>query len=342
MSRRSTIAILLLAVIALAVTGCGGSNKKAGKSGAKKLKIGLVTDIGQLNDRGFNHLAFLGLKRAEHQFGAQGRVFQSNSAAEYIPNLSRFAQLGYDLVIGVGFTEQPAMNAVATKFPNTHFSIVDVSNADLPSRPKNVVGLLFKEQEVGYLAGYLAGLEVKRLPGPDIVSSVGGQKQPPVDRFIAGYQAGAKKADPGVQVFNGYSQEWVDQSKCKELALNQIARGSRIVFQVAGNCGLGVLDAAKEKGVWAIGVDADQSYLGPQVLTSATKGVDTAVFDTIKAVKDGTFKGGRDDVFGLTRDGVGLGKISSKVPKSAVEAVHKVRNEIVAGKIKNIPTRVAG
>ena len=233
------------------------------------------------------------------------------------------------------------MQAVAKKFPKTHFTIVDVSQGDLAGKPKNVVGLLFKEQEVGYLAGYLAGLEAKRLPGPDIVSSVGGEKQPPVDRFIAGYQAGAAKADPGIKTVNSYSQDFTDQTKCKELALNQIAAGSVAVFQVAGNCGLGVLDAAKEKGVWAIGVDADQAYLGPEVLTSATKGVDNAVFDTIKAVKDGTFKGGRDDVFGLNREGVGLGKISPKVPKSEVDAVDKIRAQLVAGKIA-VPTTVSG
>ena len=305
----------------------------------KVLKIGLVTDTGQLNDRGFNHLAYVGLKRAEKQLGVQVRVFESNSNAEYIPNLSRFAQLGYDLVIGVGYTETNAMDAVATKFPDAKFAIVDVANADMKHHPKNVVGLLFKEQEVGYLAGYLAGLEAKR-KGASFVSSVGGQKQPPVDRFIAGYQAGAQKAFPGITAQNTYSDNFDDQAKCKEIALNQIAAGSVVVFQVAGGCGLGALDAAKEKGVWGIGVDADQSFLGPHILTSATKGVDTAVFDTIKSIQDGTFKGGVDAVFGLAQHGVGLGKISPKVPKSEVDAVQKVRDDIIAGKVGTIPTIV--
>src|SRR4029078_10198144 len=148
-------------------------------------------------------------------------------------------------------------------------------------------GLLFREQETGYLVGYLAGLDEKRGGGPDVIGSVGGQKQAPVDRFIAGYQAGAKAADPGITTLNGYSQDFVDQAKCKQLALNQISRGAVVVFQVAGGCGLGVLDAAKQKKVWGIGVDADQSYLGPHVLTSAEKKVDRAVFLTIKDVKDG-------------------------------------------------------
>src|SRR5439155_962359 len=135
----------------------------------------------------------------------------------------------------------------------------------------------------GYLVGYLAGLEEKRRPGPDLVGSVGGEKQPPVDRFIAGYQAGAKAADPGIKVVNGYSQDFTDQAKCKQIALNQIEQGAGVVFQVAGACGLGALDAAKEKHVWGIGVDADQSFLGPHILTSAVKRVDAAVFLAIKS-----------------------------------------------------------
>jgi basic membrane protein A len=345
---KRTAWIAIVALLALVASGCGGSSKSSssgtggtvttGGSG-KTMKIGLVTDTNQLNDRGFNHLAYVGLKRAEKDLGVQVRVFESTSNAEYVPNLSRFAQLGYDLVIGVGYTETNAMDAVATKFPDNKFAIVDVANTDMKDHPKNVVGLLFKEQEVGYLAGYLAGLEAKR-EGAKLVSSVGGQKQPPVDRFIAGYQAGAHKAFPGVTARNTYSDNFDDQAKCKEIALNQIAAGSVVVFQVAGGCGLGALDAAKEKGVWGIGVDADQSFLGPHILTSATKGVDTAVFDTIKSVQDGTFKGGRDNIFGLAQHGVGLGKIRPKVPKSEVDAVLKVRDDNVAGKVGRIPTIV--
>ena len=344
---KKTAWIATVALLALVAAGCGSSSKSSfsstatsgGTSSGKTMKIGLVTDTSQLNDRGFNHLAYVGLKRAEKELGVQVRVFESNSNSEYVPNLSRFAQLGYDLVIGVGYTETNAMDAVATKFPDKKFAIVDVANSDMKHHPKNVVGLLFKEQEVGYLAGYLAALEAKR-KGVTLVSSVGGQKQPPVDRFIAGYQAGAQKAVPGITTRNTYSDNFDDQAKCKEIALNQIAAGSAVVFQVAGGCGLGALDAAKEKGVWGIGVDADQSFLGPHILTSATKGVDTAVFDTIKSIQDGTYKGGVDSIFGLAQRGVGLGKISPKVPKSEVDAVQKVRDEIVAGKVGRIPTIV--
>src|SRR5215212_11221219 len=253
--------------VLLVTAGCGGGDENG--SGAEppttdggEFKVGLVTDTSGLNDRGFNALAFKGLKRAERELGAKIRVIQSRSPQEYIPNLSALAQQGYNLVIGIGYTEIQAMDVVSARFPETEFAIVDVSYKDLTKHPTNVQGLLFHEEQTGYLAGYAAALAAKA-KGKSVVSSVGGQSQPPVNRFIAGYQAGAKKAVPGIATLNGYSQDFAVLAKCKELALNQIADGSAVVFQVAGGCVLGALDAAREKGVWGIGVDADQSFLGP-------------------------------------------------------------------------------
>ncbi len=326
-------------VLAAGVLAAVAGGQAATATGAKTLRIGMVTDVGGLNDRGFNHLAFLGLQQAKQRLGVQIRVAESKSPADYIPNLASFARQGYDLVLGVGYTEIGAMGAVAKRFPNTRFAIVDVANGDLAGKPKNVLGLLFHEEQVGYLAGYLAALEAKRLPGRDVVSSVAGEKQPPVDRFIAGFRAGAKRADPGVRTINAYSQDFTDQAKCKVIALNQIAAGSVAVFQVAGGCGLGALEAAREKKVWGIGVDADQSFLGPHVLTSATKKVDRAVFLAIQSVAQGKFRGG-DAVYGLKEGGVGLGKISPRVPRSEVAAVNRIRAQIIAGTIR--PPKVLG
>ena len=336
--------LALLGTLVLVAAGCGdggGGEKKAETTGqgGKKVRVGLVTDIGGLNDRGFTHLSFVGLQRAESELGVEQRVYQAKSTQEYVPNLSTFARQGYDLTIGVGFTEATAIDTAATNFPKSNFAIVDVDQTEEPHKPPNLLGLLFREQETGYLVGYLAGLEEKRRAGPDIIGSVGGQKQPPVDRFIAGYQAGAKAADPGIKTLNGYSEDFADQAKCKQVALNQIEQGAGVIFQVAGGCGLGALDAAKEQGVWGIGVDADQSFLGPHILTSAVKRVDTAVFLAIKRIVDGNFKGG-NLIFSLKQNGVGIGKISPRVPKSEVAAVNKIRAEIISGKIKNIPTEV--
>jgi basic membrane protein A and related proteins len=346
MPRRFTAVAALLAAL-LALGACGGDDDEAGggqatteTTAAKAIKVGLVTDLGQLNDRGFNQLAYEGLKRAERELGIEGRVVQSASAADYVPNMRRLARDGYDLVIGVGFAQGDAIDTVATRFPEGRFAIIDVDQATLKHKPKNVVGLIFKEQEVGYLAGYLAGLTEKRRAGPDVIGSVGGFKEPPVDRFIAGYQAGAEKAAPGITVLNGYSSDWDDQAKCKELALNQIGRGAGVVFQVAGGCGLGALDAARQEKVWGIGVDADQSFLGSHVLTSAQKKVDAAVFATIKSVQDGTWTGGRNATFGLEQQGVGLGTISKQVPAEDLDALDTVADEIASGELGEIPTTV--
>jgi len=334
--------ILLTLALAVLATGCGSKKKAATTTttttAASSFKVGLSTDTGGLNDRSFNHLAYVGLQRAARELGVQTRVITAKSPSDYVPNLTALAKQGYNLVIGVGFTEIQAVATVAKAFPKTHFAIVDVSNAD-ESNLKNVEGLLFKEQEAGYLAGYAAGLAAQARGGT-AVSSVGGQKQPPVDRYIAGYQAGAKAAFPAVKLINGYSQDFSIEAKCKEVALNQIASGSVVVFQVAGGCGLGALDAAKGAGVWGVGVDADQGYLGSYVLTSALKRVDTAVFNSIKDAKDGNFKGGQDAVYGIKDDGVGIGKFSPKAPKGVAAKVAAIKAQIISGKITNIPTTV--
>jgi basic membrane protein A len=238
-----------------------------------------------------------------------------------------------DLVIAVGYLMADAVDTVAARFPDTHFAIIDFDATALEHAPPNVEGLLFKEQEAGYLAGYLAGLVVQREGGPQAIAAVGGQQIPPVVRYIAGYAAGAKAANPAVKIKGAYSEDFVAQDKCKVLALNQIAGGSRVEFQVAGACGLGTLDAAKAKRVWGIGVDADQSYLGSHILTSAVKKVDVAVFETIENTTKGVSRGGTNSVFSLANDGVGLGKVSASVAKSLLVQVNDVAEAIEAGEI---------
>jgi basic membrane protein A len=338
---------LITAAAACGVAACGSednssssssgtSSSKAATTG-KKIKVGVVTDIGGLNDRSFNALAAKGLKDAESKLGVQGRILISKSNADYVPNLTTLAQQKYDLIVAVGFLMTDAMNTVASKFPQSHFAIIDVANASLKSKPKNVEGLLFKEQEAGYLVGYLAGLYAKG-NGVSTISSVGGQKIPPVDHYIAGYQAGAKAADGSIKMLNGYSQDFVDQAKCKEIALDQASKGSKVLFQVAGQCGLGVLDAAKEKSLQGIGVDADQAYLGPQVMTSALKKVDVAVFTAIKRAQAGQYGGGQDVVATVKSGGVGIGKVSPKAAKY-VPRVKAVQAKIAAGTLQ-IPDTV--
>jgi basic membrane protein A len=346
----------MLAAIALVAVSAGAAKtdradaaargaapaKSAAPAAAGGFKLALVTDVGGLNDRSFNFLANKGRLRAQKELKIATRVYISRSPQDYIPNLTAAVRDGNTLIIGVGFLMADAVNTVAKSFPNAKFGIIDFAWADLKDKPRNVRGMLFKEHEAGYLVGYLAGLTIKRNPvnGQRIVGAVGGVKIPPVDRFIAGYRAGARRGG-ATQTLINYSQDFVDQAKCKEQAINQITNGAGIIFQVAGGCGLGALDAAKEESLWGIGVDADQAYLGRHILTSAVKKVDVAVFLTAKAAKaQGTkFRGGFDSLFSVANGGVGIGKIAARVPaadKAKVVALQK----LIAKRKVAIPDRL--
>lgn len=322
-------AVIVVVAAALA-SGCGGDSSGDAAQGSD-VSVALVTDIGGLNDRGFNALANDGLERAKDELGVSGRVYISKAANDYVPNLTTAARQGADLVVAVGFLMGDALATVAKQFPETSFAIVDYSTADLAGKPTNVEGLIFAEQE----AGYLAGVAAASVADGGSVSAIGGQAVPAVVSFLAGYREGAKAEKPGITVLQGYSQDFVDQAKCAELALNQIARGSKVVFAAAGGCGLGAISAAKDRGVWAIGVDNDQSFLGPHILTSATKKVDVAVFQTIESVADGTFEGGSDTLFDLANGGVGYGKVSADAPDrdALIEKLDDVSKQIADGTI---------
>jgi basic membrane protein A len=334
--RRSLAAVCVLVALTGVVAGCGGDEDGAADEAGSDVRVALVTDIGGLNDRGFNALANEGLERAEEELGVEGRVFISEAASDYVPNLSRAARDGYDLIVGVGFLMGDALASVATQFPETSFAIVDFPQAALKGAPSNARGLVFAEQE----AGYLVGVAAATVADGGAVSAVGGQAVPAVVAFLAGYEAGAKATVASVRVLEGYSQDFVDQAKCKELALTQIEDGSTAVFAAAGGCGLGALQAAKEQNVWGIGVDNDQAFLGPHMLTSATKKVDVAVFDTIQAVVDGSFEGGGDTLYDVANDGVGYGEVSPDAPDrdALIAELDAVSAQIADGEI-DIPRK---
>jgi basic membrane protein A and related proteins len=329
-------ALLLLplaaALVATMVTVAGA---------ATSFKAAIVTDTGNLNDRSFNQLANQGRLRAQRVLKISTRVFISRSKSDYLPNFVAAGRAGYNAVVANGFLLADDMSTAATRFPRTKWAIVDFPWAALKDKPRNAAGLTFRSEQSGYLVGYLGALMAKKQGGKQVMGAVGGKKIPSVDNWIAGYRAGAKRANPRVQVLIDYSDQFPVSfaPKCKELALNQIARGAQIIFQVAGGCGLGALDAAKQnhrgrRPVWGIGVDADQGYLGRHILTSGTKKVDVAVFNFIKSVKNGTFKAGRDYTFTLKNGGQGVGRISKAVPKAYITQMNRIKRRIIAGRIK--------
>jgi basic membrane protein A and related proteins len=323
---------VVAAAMMLAVA-CGGTSSGGT---AKQIKVGLVTDTGGLNDKSFNHLAYVGLLNAEKQLGIKGDVIESKSGDEYVPNLTNFAQKGYDLVVGNGFLMQPAVGTVAGQFPNVKFAIVDGAGTDAnfnDLKQPNVMDLLFKEQESGALVGAIAGLLEKNSKAPKnthVISAVGGVKIPPVDHYLAGYQWAAKMYDPSIKVLIGYSNDFNATDKCKAVANTQIAQGSEFVFQVAGGCGLGALQAAGQAHVYSFGVDADQKDADPSVIASALKKVDVAVYDAIKAVVDGKFQGGANR-FSLVNDATGYQIDNFSLPADIKTEVDSLAAAIKSG-----------
>ncbi|HEV2235788.1 MAG TPA: BMP family ABC transporter substrate-binding protein [Ktedonobacterales bacterium] len=327
------VAGVLLLLLVPALAACGSSTTTPA---AKKIKVGLVTDTGGLNDKSFNHLADVGLEKAKKELHIQGDVVESHSESDYVPNLTNFASKGYDLVIGVGFLMQTAVGTVSTNFPNVKFAIIDGSGTDAKGndlKNPNVESLFFKEQDAGALVGAVAGALEKDNLTPKkshVISAVGGISIPPVDHYIAGYKWAALQQDPTLKVLVGYGNDFSDPTKCGSVATAQIGQGSDVLFQVAGGCGLGVIKAADTASVYSIGVDADQKDAGTSVILSALKKVDVATYDAIKGVQSGSFQGGAL-IFSLANGGVGYAVDNLQLPADVKAAVDDLSAKIAAG-----------
>ena len=354
-----------LTLIPLVLAACGGTS--TGGAGttptappkAAAVTVGIVTDIGGLNDGGFNQFSHAGYEKARAQYGFPDVVIQSQviSDTEYTKNINAAAQQA-DMVIGVGFLMEHAIYTVAKQYPNKKFALIDgcaVNPADTSGacvNLPNVAPLFFKEQQAGCLVGAIAGqMEVDgkskapKLLGHNTISAVGGLAIPPVVRYIAGYKYCAQQVDPSVHVVVGYSNNFTDPTPCKAIANKQIAdNNADILFQVAGACGIGVLDAATAKNVYSIGVDVDQSKdstgaVRPSVITSAVKKIDVAAYDIVQmAEQQGSAATGpyasyvaSPFTFDLARDGVGFATPSSDVPADAVTKATDFENMIKAG-----------
>jgi basic membrane protein A and related proteins len=326
-------ALLFLALITPAAARGVATHPTAGS-----VTVGLVLDVGGINDKSFNHLAYLGMRSAMTTGGVSGSYLPSNSGADYVPNLTHFAQLHPKLIIATGGLLSNAVYTVAKQFPKQKFAQVDGEPSDAKGNTvklKNVAGLLFHEQESGFLVGVIAGLMEKNHVGKathNVIGAMGGLPVPAVVRYLAGYKAGAKAVDPNIRVLIGYSQSFTNEGAGNTIGRTQIGAGADILFQVAGASGLGYLSAAQQAGRYGIGVDADQSYLGRYIITSAIKRVDLAVKQIITQTRDGHFRPG-DHVFTVKNHGTGFGKVASYVPKSIVAQANKYEALMRAGKV---------
>lgn len=336
------LALALVLVGSMAI----GCTQKAAEPAAPEapkstIKAAMVTDIGGLGDKSFNDLSAQGLDRAKSELGVETTVLESKEAADYESNIEQLVTAGYSPIFAVGFLMTDTVSKVSTTYPDVNFGGIDeFFGTPIP----NVVGLNFKEQEAGFLAGIVAGKLTTmtdtdpRINDKKVVGFVGGMEIPPVQKFQAGFIAGVKKANPDVEVKSVYTGSFTDQQKGFEAGKALIEQGADIVFAAAGQTGLGTFKAAKENKALFIGVDADQ-YLtitdaGDTIITSAIKRVDNAVFETVKRAVEGSLKGGENRFFGLKEEGVGLAPYhdwETKMPQEVKDAVSAAQKEVIDG-----------
>ena len=340
--RTSLRAVVVFGVaLTLLATACAPRTGGGAAPAADKLKIGLVTDTGGVNDKSFNQSAWAGVQRAAQEFGFEAKFIESKQPTDYEKNIDQFATEKYDVILSVGFLMGDATAVKAKQYPDIKFGIVDYDyfptegSVSCPATAKdcyddgglkNVTSLMFQEDEVGFLAGVVAG----GMTESNVVCTVSGMEIPPVVRFVVGFQNGAKWINPDVTALNVYIPSFIDPAKGKETGNSMIDQGCDVVFGVGGNTGNGGLLAAKERGKMAIGVDVDQYMTYPEVkdvlLTSAAKNVDVSVYEFLKAVHEGRFAAGVNRA-NLKNSGVGLapyhdwdGKIPQEVKDKVVEA----------------------
>ena len=332
MMRRSRFVSLTIVVIAgLIISGCaiGGlaSDAKDGRT-----RVGIVFDIGGKDDRSFNAAAYQGVLRAKAELPITLRDVEPGDPSSVEPALRAFAQYGYQTTIGVGFAQGPILAQIAADYPKLNFVLID-SVADLP----NVASLLFKEHEGSFLVGMIAAYTSKT----GVLGFVGGMDIPLIHKFETGYEEGARYVNPKIRVLQNYvgitDAAWNNPGKGRELANAQYEQGADVIFQAAGNSGLGVFDAAESYKKFAIGVDSNQNWVKPgHILTSMIKRVDNAVYSVVKDEVDGKFKGGIH-LYGLDNEGVGyaLDEFNKPlIPQTVIEKVEEAKRLIIAGKIK--------
>lgn len=288
------------------------------------VKVGVITDVGGVNDGSFNQSAWEGLTRANEELGITTNYLESHTDSDYIPNLETFIDEEYDLIICIGYQLADAMREEAEVNPDQKFAIVDDATcADLD----NVTCLMFEQAQASYLVGYVAGLTTKS----NTIGFVLGMSTGVMNQFGYGYCAGALDANPDVKILQNNANSFGDTAAGKTAANNMIADGADVIFHAAGATGLGAIDACKEAGIWAIGVDSDQSPLAPEtILTSALKRVDNACYDATKKTILGTLEGGVE-TYDLAAGGVDIAPTTDNLSKDVLEKIEKAKKDIIAG-----------
>jgi basic membrane protein A and related proteins len=326
------VRVVACAILALAVISVAGDAGLAGPAWAQEFVPAVVFDMGGKFDKSFNESAYHGAERFKKETGTAYRDFEVTSEAQREQALRNMARRGAHVVVAIGFSQASGVEKVAKEFPNLKFAIIDAV-VNLP----NVQSIVFKEQEGSFLVGMAAALASKT----GKVGFVGGMDIPLIRKFALGYEEGAKYVNPKIEVFQNMTgttpAAWNDPTRGGELARSQFDRGADVIYAAAGATGLGVLQAAKDKGRLAIGVDSNQNYIQPgSVLTSMVKRVDLAVYESFKTAKDGSWKPGTR-VLGVAEGGVGYAVDQynrSLITPEMERRLAQARADIAAGKIK--------
>lgn len=316
---------VMAAVLTAAMVTSVGAVPQMVSAADSDLKIGLITDVGGVNDGSFNQSAWEGLEKAGEDLGVEVNYLESSTDADYQPNMETFVDEDYDLIISVGYMLADATKEAAEANPDTKFAIIDDATIDLP----NVTSLMFKAEQASYLVGYVAGLTTKT----NNIGFVVGMTNETMNQFGYGYCAGAIDANPDITVQQFNANSFADSATGKTMANTAITNGADIVFQAAGATGLGVIEACQEAGVYAIGVDSDQSSIAPKtVLTSAMKRVDNAVYDAVQELIDDKLEGGVQ-TFDLAAGGVDIAPSQDLIADDVIKAVDEVKEKIISGDV---------
>lgn len=322
---KKILAILAIAVLIISTAACYYEIVEDPAEEQPVLSVTMVASEGGLGDKSFNDMAYEGVLRAASDYKIEVTVLEPEKYEDYIDLLSKAAADGAALVIAVGYVPKDELVRIAEQFPETMFAVVDSDD----EAPDNVMNLSFKEQEGSFLVGVIAALTTET----DIVGFVGGVKEPTIDKFEYGYRAGVKAINPEAQVLVDYTDRYDDPDSGKAAALAQIEKGVDVIFHASGECGIGVIEASGEKGIWAIGVDKDQSELNPEaVLCSMFKRVDNAVYLAIQTLAEGDFEGGLFE-FGLDFEAVGYIDGAGNLPDEIKGQADAYAAAILAGDI---------
>lgn len=327
MKFKKLVALSLVTVLSTSLlAGCTSNNEKKED---KKIKIAMITDVAGVNDQSFNQSAWEGLQKAKKELGVEVSYLESKQDSDYMTNLETLVDQDTDLILGVGMKLADAIKEGAELYPEQKFVIVDETYDPVP---ENVKGILFNSQEAAYLVGLVAGKMTKT----NNVGFIGGMELPVIDTFKYGFMAGVKAANPDAEVQAQYANSFTDQAKGKAIANQMYSKGADIVFTAGGDVGTGAIEAAKEAGKFAIGVDRDQSDLSPEnVMTSAIKRVDIGVFETVKELVENKFPGGTTKIYGLDESAVGIADTTKNlVPQDIIDFVNQQAEKFQKGELK--------